>query len=129
MVVYWKQRQDVFFASVHTQMEIDGLNMLLEFKTRVDLYEDPKEDGGKSKLIKKGIIVKHQWDLEKVMHPEQVINRKGQVIKNKCRVFVEDYGVVIVEHSYEAICKLKQQHHSPANGAPIGFLKGLKTKK
>jgi len=110
-------------------MEINGSNMLLEFKTKVDLYSEPKSEKDKPRLIKKGIIIKHQWDIDDVSKPEQILNSKGSIIKNKCRVFVKNYGDVVIEHSYEYICALKEQNHKTTRRTPIGFLKGIKTKR
>ncbi len=73
-----------------------------------DLYSDPDKNG-KEKLIKRGIKTKMNIDTDHFDMCTQIINTKGDIVKNKCRILVRDYGPIVVNHSWEEINDLKNE--------------------
>lgn len=76
-----------------------------EFKRLIDIYSIPDKEG-KQKLIKKNVIQKITLDTDKIQL-EEYINQKGNPVKNKCNVRLED-NYYTLAHSYSEIYKLIQ---------------------
>ena len=73
-----------------------------------DLYTDPDKNG-KERLIKKDIKTLMNIDIDHLEMPTQIINTKGSIVKNKCRIVLRDYGPLVVNHSWEEINELKNE--------------------
>jgi hypothetical protein len=105
-------------------------NNYVELKVKFDIYSEPKSTNEKPKVIKKGVIAKICCNPESdLFTPCEVVNNKGNVVKNECSVVVKDRGQLIVNHSYEEVKKMIYGEEELIN--PIGFKikKDIKKKK
>lgn len=78
--------------------------MKIEVKIKSSLYTDPDEKG-KQKLIKRNIITKRIINVDDKTAVEEVIDNKGKILKNCCRIFTREEPIV-VNHNYEYIKNL-----------------------
>lgn len=70
----------------------------------VDLYKDQKKQNEIPDIIKKGIIIKKVFDLDKI-ELQQDVNKQGRIIKKYCSIkYGDDYYKL--NHSFEEIEKL-----------------------
>ncbi len=74
--------------------------MKIEIKISVDLVSQ------KNKLIKKDIHLRQMIDTEDIYSQQEIFNQRGNLVKNKCKIFVKDLGPLIVSHSYNEIKEL-----------------------
>lgn len=72
-----------------------------------DLYSEPDKNG-KDKLIKRNIKTRMNIDIDMFEMPIEIINSKGNVVKNKCRIYVRDVGPMTIAHTWDEIMELKK---------------------
>lgn len=92
--------------------------MRIQLKTPIDLYDGPE---GKEKLIKRGIITLYAVDTQDIISHQEIPNTKGNIYKDRCKVFIRDIGPLLVKHSFEELEKILQ-----SDKTKIGFLKDKK---
>jgi len=74
--------------------------MKVELKVSMDLINQ------KNKVIKKNCIVRYLLDTDDIQYPQEVLNSKGGVVKNRCRIYVKGLDTLVVSHGYEYIKNL-----------------------
>lgn len=87
--------------------------MLMELTVLSDLYGPPDKEG-KQYIIKKNIESSLLTNAMDIRYVEQVINKKGKIVKGICAIKVGEESFRI-KHSYESIrekvsTNLKAQH-------------------
>ena len=84
--------------------------MQIEIIKTVNLYKDTK--GNKSKLIKRNAKYKMYINTNHISNPTEILDEKGNVLKNKCSVIIKDIGETVINKSYEEVKNLirKQRH-------------------
>jgi len=99
----------------------------IELRIKEDVYQEtpaPTKDNPeafKRKLIKKGAVTKVKPYLEDIRLIGTVINNKGAIAKNFCKVYVRDVGFIVVNHSYEELDQIQELGHRPEQS--VGFKK------
>jgi hypothetical protein len=82
--------------------------MIVQLKTSNDVWSEDKE-GRLDRLIKKGVIVLCEIETDHITYVSEVINSRGNISKNKCKIIIRGSEVpIIVNHSYQYISKLRQ---------------------
>ena len=76
--------------------------MIVELKLKTDIYSQEE----KPRIIKRGVVSRISLDTEDIKYPSEVINTRGNVLKNEVKINVRDIGPMIVNHSYAYIQKL-----------------------
>ena len=89
--------------------------MEVTLKIKDNLYRE-SPDGKRKKIIKRNAVSNITLDTSDIMATSDLLNTKGNILKNYCRLHIKEIGPVIVNHSREQINKLKQN-----NARPIGF--------
>jgi hypothetical protein len=97
--------------------------MLVELILKNDIYSEPKTPEGKVRIVKKNVITKMTCDPEiDISLPSEIVDNKGKVIEDMCKIYLKSIGEVVVNHSYKYIVnliKVKEQKK-------IGFKYGNK---
>lgn len=89
-------------------------------KIRDNLYQE-SEDGKTRKLIKRNVLTNLNIDTNDIISISDVLNNKGSILKNYCRIHIKEIGPVIVNHSREYISNIKQHKFNQ-----IGFKQKIK---
>lgn len=97
----------------------DGGREYVEFQTVSSLYSEP-DNKGKQKLIKSSIVTKISMYVDDIQAHEEAVGRKGNILKNNCKIYHRNLGTLIVKASYNEISDLKTNSNKPQ---PAGFKK------
>jgi hypothetical protein len=98
--------------------------MEVTLKIKDNLYKEivipPKNEGGESivkrKLIKKNVLTNITLDTNDIITTSDLLNNKGNIIKNYCKIHVKEVGPIVVNHSREYINSIKTHKYNQ-----IGF--------
>ena len=88
--------------------------------TREKPYQEA-EDGKTRKLIKRNVLTNLNIDTNDIISISDVLNNKGSILKNYCRIHIKEIDPVIVNHSREYISNIKQHKFNQ-----IGFKQKIK---
>lgn len=77
--------------------------MELKLQVSIDVYSGPE---GKEKLFKKGVLTNYYVDSEAIISHQEVLNSKGNIHKNRCRLYIRDIGQIVVNHTCEEISQM-----------------------
>ncbi len=81
--------------------------MIVELKMSNDIWSEDKH--GKEKLIKKGVVTSCEIDTDLITFCCEVLNGKGNVIKNRCKIIMRGSDQpLVVNHSYRYISDLRK---------------------
>lgn len=80
--------------------------MEIKLKMKDDIYRDLK-DGKTKKLIRKNVESCMNININDIIAISDLINDKGRVDKNYCRIYIREVGPVIINHSRQYMEKLK----------------------
>lgn len=72
---------------------------------RSDVVSQSPDKNGKHKLIKSNIITRKLVKVHDITNPEEVFDNKGKILKNYCRINLNNETIVI-KHSFDYIVKL-----------------------
>ena len=79
--------------------------MKIELKVISNIYSDPDKNGNR-KIIKKNVISRiNIHNRASIVYHEEVLNRKGNIIKKECFIRMEG-ETFRVKHSYEELDSL-----------------------
>lgn len=100
--------------------------MEITLKIKDNLYNEivipPKKEGIepviKRKLIKKNAVTHITIDSNDIITISDLLNSRGTILKNYCKVYIKEVGPIIVNHTRDQINKLKKPH---AGFTKIGF--------
>lgn len=81
--------------------------MEIILKVKDNLYTE-SEDGKTRKLVKKNILTSLHIDSNDIIGISDVLNNKGNILKNYCRIHIKEIGPVVVNHSRDYISNIKQ---------------------
>lgn len=95
----------------------------MELKGIVDLYKTKMtEEGPVEILFKKNASFKIYCEPQHLgIHAEVLNIRTGLPYKDRCQVFIQDFGVATVKHSVKEILELKKKH---TQNRSVGFHAG-----
>jgi len=93
----------------------------IELRVKEDLYDNPKKEGGRPPLIKKGVVTKIKPYLEDIRLVGTVVNHKGKELKDFCKVFIRDIGFVVINHTFEEIDKIQHEYNNGRSSKTVGF--------
>ena len=81
---------------------------MIELKILTNLYKE-KQIGDEivEVLYKKDIVSRKCIDPEQIVSVQEAISDVGKVYKNKCIIYVQGEGHLVVKHKYDEIKKLK----------------------
>ena len=100
------------------ELKTDSLDRdYIELTVSSSLYSKPDKDG-KEKLIKSNLVSKISMYIDDIRAHEEVLDDRGTIVKNICRIHHQNIGAMIVRHTYEFISKIKKGNNSTPK---IGF--------
>ena len=91
----------------------------IELVTLSNLLSDPDKTGNQ-KIIKKNIKSRLSIYIEDIQGHEEVIDHKGRITKNICRLHHRNMGQIVVKESYDTITKIKKNIED-THAKHIGF--------
>lgn len=71
--------------------------MQLRLSVPINLYSEDKK--GKEKLIKRNACTYFYIDSDLILSYQEVLNTKGNVYKNRCKIYIRSLDPIIVQHS------------------------------
>lgn len=80
------------------------------------------------KLLKKNALIKNAVNLADLSNPSELVNSKGNIIKDKCRVHLKYEGLITINHPYALISSLLVNTFYP-EPRPIGFMRFFEEKE
>ena len=78
--------------------------MKIMLKTVNDIYTAPDKNGNQ-KCIKKAALSRKAFEIHEIDGPEEMLGKKGEVIKGMCRIKYKDEYFTI-KHTFDEILKL-----------------------
>lgn len=91
----------------------------IEVNVSSNLYTEPDKNN-KQKLIKKNIITRLSIYIYDIGGHEEIIDQKGRILKDTCRLYHKNIGQMVVKKSYDEITQIKNSQHNPQTKF-IGF--------
>jgi hypothetical protein len=92
----------------------------MELRGIVDLYKTKlTEEGPVETLFKRNASFRMYCEPQHLgIHAEVLNIRTGKPYKDRCQVFIQDFGVVTIRHTVEEVTRLKREH---AQNKTVGF--------
>lgn len=91
-----------------------------ELKFYINIISDDSTEES-VKYIKKNVLVRKVVSIYDIKNPTQLINSKGKIVKNKCRIFIKDEGELTVNHPYKEMVNLIRNFTKISSSTKIGF--------
>lgn len=66
------------------------------------------KDTGEVRVIKRNVTTRISFPVEDIFSHEEVVNSRGKILKNRCRLYLNnDLKEIVVNRSYDTITKLR----------------------
>ena len=98
-------------------MPTEQVGEMIEISYNIDIVEGTEDN---IKVIKRNLPVKKLVAVQDIKNPTQIFNKKGAIIKTKCRIFLKDEGELVINKSYEQVKQIITEK-KPKPQAQIGF--------
>jgi hypothetical protein len=98
-------------------MPSEQVGEMIEISYNIDIVEGTEDN---VKVIKRNLPVKKLVAIQDIKNPTQIFNKKGAVVKTKCRIYLKDEGELIINKSYEQVKQIITEK-KPKRQAQIGF--------
>lgn len=98
-------------------MPTEQVGKMIEISYNIDIVEGEDDN---VKVIKRNLPVKKLVSIQDIKNPTQIFNKKGTVIKNKCRIYLKDEGELVINKSYEQVKRIITEEKTKPQ-AQIGF--------
>ena len=92
----------------------------MELRGITDLYKTKLTEEGPIEILwKRNVSFKIYCQPAQLgIHAEVINIRTGKPYKDRCQVFIQDFGVATIRHTVEEVAKLKREH---AQSKTVGF--------